>query len=118
MTTVAVILMFISVAVFIGGIVLLANEQTKPAIALIALAALMLITGFSHFVVDELNDPEQGTVIEKKFVRKHLVCAKVCTMYPDSWYLVLDDHGNVGVVQVKHSTYDNKQIGDYFGGSK
>lgn len=118
MSAIAIMLIFLAAVVFAAGAVLLAKERIKPAIALIALASLMVITGTAHFVVDELNDPEHGIVTRKVFVEKHLSCAKVCTTVPDKWYLVLDDHGNVGDVEVKHSTYDNKHVGDYFGGSK
>lgn len=116
--TVGIGLMIASLFIAIIGLVALFVEEDAAAIGLFVIALLVFLFGGIWETVDELNDPEHGVITQKEFRPRHMVCSKGCFYVPDKWYFVIDDHGNIGDVEVQHSTYNNKKVGDYFGGSK
>lgn len=69
----------------------------------------------SPLVIADLNNPDQGVVIGKEFVKKHLVCSKGCYRVPDKWYLDLDDHGNKGPHRVSEKVFNEYEKGEYYG---
>jgi hypothetical protein len=118
MSATAGILLVIGLGLALVAIGAMVFEYDKEALLIASFVGLLFCVAIAHDVVDELNDPDKGVVVGKEFIPRHIVCVKTCITHPDSWYLILNDNGNVGDAEVQHSTYNNKQIGDYFGGSK
>ena len=75
-----------------------------------------LVLAMVSIVWDEVDDPERGVVIGKRYEDSRWVCAKSCWRDDEDWMLEIDDDGNTGWIEVQERTYNNFQPGDYFGG--